>query len=365
LWKDVLGELGITLGCLLVTRHPLDVAKSLERRDGFPVDEGLTIWLNYNLAMLESTSDLPRVFITYDQLLKDWKSALTRCSSVLHLPPFAANEEIRRAVDNAIRKDLRHSASTLEDLARAGCPAPVRELAEIIDEISRNGTIEQSGQERIQRLIEAHSSASDLYRHDVLRPLRRARSLERHSANLENVRASQLRENNRLLEESKVLHSDVQRLMAANVALNDEVRSLRTLLQERSSSTTGEAGCLQELMQANEEARLLIEQKNRQLLEQDVQLEKQRHQNARQGGEVSSIQRSLEERAREIERLQKEVDELRRCLAESEERLQQTVAQVKTLAGSLDDVYASQSWRITQPLRMVYDMLRLSGRRGP
>jgi predicted nucleic acid-binding Zn-ribbon protein len=118
-------------------------------------------------------------------------------------------------------------------------------------------------------------------------------------------------------------------------------------------------------MQANEEARLLIEQKNRQLLEQDVQLEKQRHQNARQGGEVSSIQRSLEERARDIERLQKEVDELRRCLAESEERLQQTVAQVKTLAGSLDDVYASQSWRITQPLRMVYDMLRLSGRRGP
>ena len=312
--------------------------------------------------MLESTSGLPRVFVSYDQLLKDWKSALTRCSSVLHLPPSGASEEIRKAVDSTIRKDLRHSASTLADLARAGCPAPVRELAEIVDEISRNGTVDKSVQERIQRLIEAHSSTSDLYRHDILRALRRSRSLERHAANLENARTMQVRENTRLLEESNALRSDVQRLTAANVALNDEVWRLRTSLQNGNS--TEEAGRLQELIRANEEARSMIAQKNRQLLEQDVQLEKQRQQRACQGEEASSIQRSLEERARDVERLQKEVDELRRCLAESEGRLRQTLARVKALAGSLDDVHASQSWRITQPLRMVYDMLRLSGRSG-
>ena len=58
LWRDVLEELKIRFGCLLVTRNPLDVARSLERLHGFPTEEALGIWLNYNLAMLENTSGL-------------------------------------------------------------------------------------------------------------------------------------------------------------------------------------------------------------------------------------------------------------------------------------------------------------------
>ncbi|MCK4830826.1 hypothetical protein KA005_84725, partial [bacterium] len=57
IWKDVLNELDIELNCVLVTRNPLDSAKSLEKRNGFSYDKSFGIWLNYNLTALQATND--------------------------------------------------------------------------------------------------------------------------------------------------------------------------------------------------------------------------------------------------------------------------------------------------------------------
>ena len=54
LWKDVLDDAGIDLDAVLVLRHPLDVAASLGRRDGFGLEKSCGIWFCHTLAALRS-----------------------------------------------------------------------------------------------------------------------------------------------------------------------------------------------------------------------------------------------------------------------------------------------------------------------
>lgn len=67
-WLALAGELGIEAKAALVFRHPLDVARSLEARDGIPLDRAFDLWRRYN-GMAEAYSrGLPRIVVDYDDL---------------------------------------------------------------------------------------------------------------------------------------------------------------------------------------------------------------------------------------------------------------------------------------------------------
>lgn len=53
---------------IFISRNPLEVAKSLRRRNGFSIDAGLALWEAYNIAALRHSAHLPRVFISYEAL---------------------------------------------------------------------------------------------------------------------------------------------------------------------------------------------------------------------------------------------------------------------------------------------------------
>ncbi len=136
LWKEALEEMGIELTVVFVVRCPLDVARSLEKRDGFTTDKGLGIWFNYNLCGLRSLEGVPAVVVSYDRFLSNWKEEVARLNSALDIVS-EDNDSIYNKVKPAIRLDLRHSASTLEELKRLNAPYAVVELYELIDELSR------------------------------------------------------------------------------------------------------------------------------------------------------------------------------------------------------------------------------------
>ena len=125
LWKDILATLNIELRCLLVVRNPLDVARSLKERDGFSIDEGFGLWLNHNLAMLHNSAGLPRAVVSYQRVLADLEGSVASWAPRLSLRWSPDDKELRRAIREAVRTDLCHSASTLRDLTRLGCPKPV------------------------------------------------------------------------------------------------------------------------------------------------------------------------------------------------------------------------------------------------
>ena len=62
LWKEVLRELGVKLLCVYVVRNPLDVARSLAKRESFPWDKSLGLWFSYNVTALRACLEAPCFF---------------------------------------------------------------------------------------------------------------------------------------------------------------------------------------------------------------------------------------------------------------------------------------------------------------
>lgn len=165
LWRDVLSESGIDLRCLCVTRNPLDVARSLSSRDGSSTDSALGVWLNYTLTLWEVTEGLPRALIAYDRLLGDWEDCLRPWMDTLRISVPSVGDVARTTIDKAIRVDLRHGASSLDDLRRAEVPAPIYEAAAALDSVQSPEDFDNAEVvAAMGRLLTSHVSSSSLYR---------------------------------------------------------------------------------------------------------------------------------------------------------------------------------------------------------
>lgn len=111
LWRGVLEDLRIAARCVIPVRHPLAVAGSLARRDGFAVEKSVLLWTSYMLAAEAYTRDLPRAFVSYDGLLKDWRAETARIEDAHGAPLPRLNARAAKAIDGFLSPDLRHNAA--------------------------------------------------------------------------------------------------------------------------------------------------------------------------------------------------------------------------------------------------------------
>jgi hypothetical protein len=56
---------------VIVARDPLEVARSLQQRDGMPIGYGVALWEFYAVHTIRNTAALPKVFINYDDVVTD------------------------------------------------------------------------------------------------------------------------------------------------------------------------------------------------------------------------------------------------------------------------------------------------------
>jgi hypothetical protein len=124
-WRTVLTELEVGARCVIPVRHPLAVAGSLARRNGFAPEKSVLIWSAYMLAAEAYTRDLPRAFVSYDGLLQDWRAEVARIEAAHGAPLPKLTEAAGKAIDRFLTPDLRHndSAAGLKDLGWAGALA--------------------------------------------------------------------------------------------------------------------------------------------------------------------------------------------------------------------------------------------------
>ena len=57
--------------CVHVTREPLEVAHSIEARNGLPVTAGLALWEMYTVRALEASSGLRRLHVRHEDVMAD------------------------------------------------------------------------------------------------------------------------------------------------------------------------------------------------------------------------------------------------------------------------------------------------------
>ncbi|WP_293676635.1 hypothetical protein [uncultured Phenylobacterium sp.] len=122
LWREVLAERNVAARAVIPVRHPLAVAGSLARRDGFTPAKSVLVWASYMLAAEAYTRDLPRAFTGYDALLADWRAEMGRIEAAHGAPLPALTPESAREVDAFLTPELRHNAGNgaMAELGWAG-----------------------------------------------------------------------------------------------------------------------------------------------------------------------------------------------------------------------------------------------------
>lgn len=170
LWKDILGESGADLSVVVVVRHPRDVAASLSRRNGFGLEKSCGIWFSHNLAALRSVEGVRTAFVGYDSFLEDPVGQVRRCAEALGLTGPAKADAADAAIRMSVRKDLRHSRTTIDALE--DLPPPVRELFGLLCRAAEKpASCDDVFSERIRELHREYSAYAGFFREDLERGL--------------------------------------------------------------------------------------------------------------------------------------------------------------------------------------------------
>jgi hypothetical protein len=124
LWSEVAKDLGISLGFLVMLRHPAEVigsrathyAAGIEAmgETGFAV-KNLAGWVNAMLITERKTRGARRCFLRYDDLLADWRTAMSAATSDLGIQ-LDLGTEASEAVDGFIDPQLSRHKITWSDV---------------------------------------------------------------------------------------------------------------------------------------------------------------------------------------------------------------------------------------------------------
>ncbi|WP_157981387.1 hypothetical protein [Cognatilysobacter tabacisoli] len=129
LWLEEIGRARQRAACLLVVRHPDEVAASLRARNGLPSLVGHLLWLRHVLESVRDSAGAPRVMIRYEQLLGSPTECLQRVGAHLGLTWPVSIEQARSALERFVDSAERHQA------AASGMPATTGPLGQLVHDV--------------------------------------------------------------------------------------------------------------------------------------------------------------------------------------------------------------------------------------
>jgi hypothetical protein len=108
LWHRVFEGSNCQPHFLHTIRNPLEVADSLNKRDGLPRNASFILWLLHVLEAERETRGYSRVFVTFDQLLEDWRSTMRRVATAFHWDCDEAIRTVGPQIDLFLNPRMKH-----------------------------------------------------------------------------------------------------------------------------------------------------------------------------------------------------------------------------------------------------------------
>ena len=103
MWFEAARRAGFDVAAAIAVRHPLEVIASLSEVNGTSSELASALWLKANLLAERHTRAVPRVFVEYTNLLKDWRREIERISAAVEIDLSTRDE---RAIDEFLAPDL-------------------------------------------------------------------------------------------------------------------------------------------------------------------------------------------------------------------------------------------------------------------
>lgn len=111
LWREVLAEMRVQPLFVHIHRNPLEVARSLGKRDGLDAGYGALVWLRHLLDAEAGSRGQTRSFTSYDRLLGDWPAEMEKIAGDLKIswPTFAPSHAAD--LDAMVLPELKHNSA--------------------------------------------------------------------------------------------------------------------------------------------------------------------------------------------------------------------------------------------------------------
>ncbi len=168
LWMAAASELGVRPAFVIMLRNPLEIARSLSRRDGLPAGRALLLWMRYTLEAERETRGENRCFVDYDGLMQDWRATAGTIETALHLGLTLDDAESAAAIDSFVSPRLRHHTLNTDELRDTRALAEwAGRIQEILSESAPDGP-DLSGQQALDRIQESLDQAA-FYFDDVVK----------------------------------------------------------------------------------------------------------------------------------------------------------------------------------------------------
>ena len=309
LWIDAVRCFGAEPLIVSPVRNPIDVAASLEARDGIDPSIGLLMWLRSLLDAERASRDIERVFLRYERLLGAPREVVKQLEDSLGIEGLTQPADACTLIDGFLSPDLRHHRA--DDSSILANPDVSRWLRSTFDIVHRwtVGDVRTEDWSALDRIREELDVAAPAFRRAVEVGLEKTRALHETTQVLDE-RTRALHETTQVLDErTRALHETTHELNETN----RELHATRETLSER-------------------------EEENRSL-----------------SSDLATTEEKLAERDAQVEERTAELGATRETLSGRE-------SEIARLAMQLREIRESTSWRLTIPVRYVGTILKRGAR---
>lgn len=117
MWQEILKELRLDAGYLIMVRNPVDVAASFQKAYNRKEKATMRLWKVRTLISLRETNQEKRILIDYDDFLGNALERLREIAEMFALPWPEDEAQVKAQLDTFVDPDLQHRRSGIEELA--------------------------------------------------------------------------------------------------------------------------------------------------------------------------------------------------------------------------------------------------------
>ena len=230
-WERALRQAGYATHYIVMVRNPLEVAESLRARDEFPREKSLLLWSSYMIAADRDTREQNRIFVSYDQLMNDWRGVRRRIEENAGFPFPRDTSTAANEVDRFLSRRFRHFDTPDSDIfSRSDVPDEVKTLYRIFSGACEGAEIDRAELEAVEREL----AKMDLLVGPLLADLRgRVRSLAREVGTLNQAQADATERAEALQQELAAERSNREQEIAGERSIREQELAAERSIREQ------------------------------------------------------------------------------------------------------------------------------------
>ena len=325
-WIDSLAEFGAKPIVVIPVRNPLDVAMSIEERNGIDRSIALLLWLRHLLDSEFATRHLSRAYVRYERLISEPQAIADEIGDRLGIVWPRRSTGTNIAIDNLFSPDLWHHRT--DDVTVLGNPRLSNWIRECFEIFDRWTTVEHTGegQATLDGIRSALNSATPAFGRAVAVSVKKSRELDTLRGELAN-------------EEHRT-----QNLTTELNCAREEIATITgsaEKMERRAEDLTAELNCAQEEIATLTDSAEKMERRVEQLT---LELNCAREQIATTSSALSANKIHINDQSMEMKERDSKINEISDELNEERTR-------TEAINRDLQEIRTSTTWRLTGPAR--------------